>query len=73
VGGATRNKGSDFSADVGAPANIEPNHSSCQLRYVVLNLAMLQRYHPEFLTATILNWNHLLARDQIKTIIVDSL
>jgi putative transposase len=34
---------------------------------------MLQTYHPEFLTATILNWNHLLARDQMKTIVVDSL
>jgi putative transposase len=34
---------------------------------------MLQNYHPEFLTATILNWKHLLASDQMKTIIVDSL
>jgi putative transposase len=34
---------------------------------------MLQTYHPEFLTATILNWKHLLARDQMKTIVVDSL
>jgi putative transposase len=34
---------------------------------------MLQTYHPEFLTATILNWKHLLAHDQIKTIVVDSL
>jgi hypothetical protein len=31
---------------------------------------MLQTYHPELLTATILNWNHLLARAQLKTIVV---
>jgi hypothetical protein len=31
---------------------------------------MLQTYHPEFLTATILNWKHLLAREQMKTIVV---
>jgi hypothetical protein len=48
VGGATRNKGSDFSADVGVPANIEPNHSSRLLQHVVLNLAMHQTCHPEF-------------------------
>jgi hypothetical protein len=28
-----------LSADVGAPANIEPNHSSCLLQHVVLNLS----------------------------------
>jgi hypothetical protein len=47
------------SADVSIPANIEQNHSSCLLQHVVLNLAMLQTYHPEFLTATILNWKHI--------------
>jgi hypothetical protein len=31
---------------------------------------MLQTYHPEFLTATILNWKHLLTRNQMKTIVV---
>jgi putative transposase len=34
---------------------------------------MLQNYHPEFITATILNWNHLLAADNMKSIVVDSL
>ncbi len=30
-------------------------------------------YHPEFLTATILNWNHLLQDDKMKMIILNSL
>jgi REP element-mobilizing transposase RayT len=34
---------------------------------------MLQTYHPEFLTVTILNWKYLFAGDQTKTIVVDSL
>jgi REP element-mobilizing transposase RayT len=43
------------------------------LQHLVLNLAMLQTYHPEFLSATTLNWNHLFAGDQTKTVVVDSL
>jgi putative transposase len=34
---------------------------------------MLQTYHPEFITATILNWKQLLADDEMKAIIVSSL
>ena len=34
---------------------------------------MLQTYHTEFLTATILYWQHLLSDDTYKQIIVDSL
>ena len=33
----------------------------------------MQTYQPEFLTATILNWQHLLAKDHMKEIIVSSL
>lgn len=33
---------------------------------------MLKSYHPEFLTATILNWQHLLS-DEFKQIIIDTL
>ena len=33
---------------------------------------MIQNYHTEFLTATILNWFHLLKDDTYKQIIVDS-
>ena len=32
----------------------------------------MQTYHPEFLTATILNWKHLLADDKMKEIIISS-
>jgi putative transposase len=34
---------------------------------------MTPNYHPEFLTATILNWNHLLADDKMKMIVLTSL
>ncbi len=34
---------------------------------------MIKSYHAEFLTATILNWQHLLQDDQYKQIIIDSL
>jgi putative transposase len=34
---------------------------------------MTNTYHPEFLTATILNWKHLLIHDTYKKIITDSL
>ncbi len=33
---------------------------------------MLQNYHTEFLTDTILNWNHLLKDDSYKQILIDS-
>jgi putative transposase len=33
---------------------------------------MTRTYHPEFLTATILNWQHLLADDKLKQQVVDS-
>ncbi|MDQ8005626.1 MAG: hypothetical protein REI64_12555 [Pedobacter sp.] len=33
---------------------------------------MLKSYHPEFLTATILNWQHLLS-DDFKHIIIDAM
>ena len=33
---------------------------------------MLQNYHPEFLTGTIYNWNHLLKEDRYKEIIIES-
>ena len=38
----------------------------------MLLLIMAISYHTEFLTATILNWNHLLKDDNCKQIIVDS-
>jgi REP element-mobilizing transposase RayT len=34
---------------------------------------MIQNYHPEFLTATILEWKPLLANDEYKMIVVDSM
>jgi len=34
---------------------------------------MLQTYHPEFLTATILEWKPLLAKDEYKLIVLDSM
>ncbi len=34
---------------------------------------MLINYHPEFLTATILNWNNLFEDDKMKMIVLNSL
>lgn len=36
-------------------------------------IVIIQNYHTEFLTATILRWQHLLSNDEYKQVIVDSL
>ena len=39
----------------------------------MLLLIMSISYHTEFLTGTLLNWNHLLKDDNCKQMIIDSL
>jgi putative transposase len=45
----------------------------CLKQKALLILKMSETYHPEFLTATILNWQNLLASDAMKEIVVNSM
>ena len=56
-------------AHVGVPANVLANLSTD----LYFQRMLVYNYHIEFLTATILRWQHLLAGDEFKSIITESL